>query len=105
MVDQPQTGGLRSSDLQYRCAAHPNRKGRCMPKSTTKPKATDWERVKREALQEAPIAHAEDDGPYDPNDAAAAAAALAAARAACSSLKLPAKVWVELEVVVLKEVD
>jgi hypothetical protein len=45
-----------------------------MPKSTTKPKATDWERVKREALQEAPIAHAEDDGPYDPNDAAAAAA-------------------------------
>ena len=48
-----------------------------MPKSTTKPKATDWERVKREALQEAPIAHAEDDGPYDPNDAAAAAALFA----------------------------
>lgn len=45
-----------------------------MPKTTTKPKATDWERVKREASQEAPIAHAKDDGPYDPNDAAAVAA-------------------------------
>jgi hypothetical protein len=45
-----------------------------MPKTHTKPAATDWERVKREAAQEAPIAHAEDDVPYDPNDAAAAAA-------------------------------
>jgi uncharacterized protein (DUF4415 family) len=45
-----------------------------MPKTHTKPAATDWERVKREAAQEAPIAHAEDDGPYDPNDVAAVVA-------------------------------
>jgi uncharacterized protein (DUF4415 family) len=45
-----------------------------MPKTHTKPAGTDWARVKREAAQEAPIAHAEDDGPYDPNDAAAVAA-------------------------------
>ena len=45
-----------------------------MPKTHTKPAGTDWERVKREAAQEAPIVHAEDDGPYDPNDAAASAA-------------------------------
>jgi uncharacterized protein (DUF4415 family) len=40
-----------------------------MPKTTTKPTGTDWERVKREAATNAPI----DDqaGPYDPNDAAA----------------------------------
>ena len=42
-----------------------------MPKIPTKPKATDWERVKREADQDAPIAHTSTDGPYDPNDAAA----------------------------------
>jgi uncharacterized protein (DUF4415 family) len=37
-----------------------------MPKTTTKPTGTDWERVKREAATNAPI----DDklGPYDPND-------------------------------------
>jgi hypothetical protein len=36
------------------------------------PKATDWERVKREAAQDAPVAHnTVADGPYDPNDAAA----------------------------------
>jgi len=40
-----------------------------MPKTTTKPTGTDWERVKREAAANAPI----DDklGPYDPNDIAA----------------------------------
>jgi len=45
-----------------------------MPKTLTKPTATDWERVKREAAQDAPIAHAAADGPYDPNEAAAVAA-------------------------------
>ena len=43
-----------------------------MPKTSTKPAATDWERVKREAAQDSPIAHSAADGPYDPNDAAAA---------------------------------
>jgi uncharacterized protein (DUF4415 family) len=40
-----------------------------MPKTTTNPTGTDWERVKREAAANAPI----DDklGPYDPNDTAA----------------------------------
>ena len=40
-----------------------------MPKTTTKPTGTDWERVKREAATNATI----DDqaGPYDPNDTAA----------------------------------
>jgi uncharacterized protein (DUF4415 family) len=45
-----------------------------MPKTHTKPAATDWKRVKREAAQDAPIAHSAADGPYDPNDAAAVAA-------------------------------
>ena len=45
-----------------------------MHKTPTKPKTTDWERVKREAAQDAPIAHTAADGPYDPNDAAAVAA-------------------------------
>jgi len=45
-----------------------------MPKTPTKTKATDWERVKREAAQDAPISHTAADGPYDPNDAAAVAA-------------------------------
>ena len=45
-----------------------------MPKTPTKYKVTDWERVKREAAQDAPIAHTAADGPYDPNDAAAVAA-------------------------------
>ena len=45
-----------------------------MPKTRIKPTATDWDRVKREALQDAPIAHGAADGPYDPNDAAAVAA-------------------------------
>ena len=44
-----------------------------MTKTHTKPKGTDWERVKREAAQDAPIAHTAADGPYDPNDAAAVA--------------------------------
>ena len=44
-----------------------------MPKTPTKPKATDWERVKSEAAQDAPIAHTAADGPYDPNDAVAVA--------------------------------
>ncbi|MDD2881137.1 MAG: BrnA antitoxin family protein [Rhodoferax sp.] len=43
-----------------------------MPKTSTKPTGTDWERVKREAAADAPI----DDqaGPYDPNDHAAVSA-------------------------------
>jgi uncharacterized protein (DUF4415 family) len=45
-----------------------------MPKTTTKPTATDWERVKREAAQDVPIEHTAADGPYDPNDSAAVAA-------------------------------
>lgn len=45
-----------------------------MPKPNSKPKAPDWERVKREAAQDAPVAHTAADGPYDPNDAAAVAA-------------------------------
>lgn len=45
-----------------------------MPKTHTKPTATDWERVKREAVQDTPIAHTAADGPYDPNDVAAVAA-------------------------------
>ena len=44
-----------------------------MPKTPTKPKATDWARVKREAAQDTPIAHTGADGPYDPNDAVAVA--------------------------------
>jgi len=35
---------------------------------------TNWESVKREAAQDAPIAFTQGDGPYDPNDAAAVAA-------------------------------
>ncbi|MBI5331910.1 MAG: BrnA antitoxin family protein [Betaproteobacteria bacterium] len=35
---------------------------------------TDWERVKREAAADAPIAHDAEAEPYDPNDEAAAAA-------------------------------
>lgn len=45
-----------------------------MPKTPTKPKATDWERVKREDVQDAPITHTVNDGPYDPDDAAAVTA-------------------------------
>ncbi len=45
-----------------------------MPKTLNKPKATDWERVKREAAQDAVIAHTASDGPYDPNDTDAVAA-------------------------------
>jgi uncharacterized protein (DUF4415 family) len=45
-----------------------------MPKTQTKSVTTDWERVKREVAQDASIAHAVADGPYDPNDAAAVAA-------------------------------
>lgn len=42
-----------------------------MPKTSAKKSGTDWERVKREAEKDAPIAHSPADGPYDPNDAAA----------------------------------
>jgi uncharacterized protein (DUF4415 family) len=45
-----------------------------MPKTQTKPVATDWERVKREAAQGSHITHSASDGPYNPNDAAAVAA-------------------------------
>ncbi len=43
-------------------------------KKTTDPKGTDWERVKREADQDAPIAFVQGIEPYNPNDAAAVAA-------------------------------
>lgn len=46
-----------------------------MPKTRNKPKATDWERVQREASQDAVIAHNASDGPYDPNDTDAVAVA------------------------------
>jgi len=49
-------------------------KGRFMPKTSSNATKTDWERVKREAAQDAPIAHTVSDGPFDPNDAAAVAA-------------------------------
>ncbi len=39
-----------------------------------KPTGTDWERVKREAAQGAPVAFDPTSEPYDPNDAAAVAA-------------------------------
>lgn len=45
-----------------------------MSQPNRKPAVSDWERVKREADQDAPIAHISTDGPYDPNDAAAVAA-------------------------------
>ena len=45
-----------------------------MPKTLNKPKATDWERVKREAAQDAVIPHTASDGPYNPNDTDAVAA-------------------------------
>lgn len=47
-----------------------------MPKTSAKTKSTttDWERVKRDAAQDAPIVHTAADGPYDPNNAAAVAA-------------------------------
>ncbi|MEY4506341.1 MAG: hypothetical protein RL297_919 [Pseudomonadota bacterium] len=45
-----------------------------MPKTHNKPAETDWERVKREAAQDVPIAHLASDEPYDPNDSAAVSA-------------------------------
>ncbi len=42
-----------------------------MSQPNRKPGVTDWKRVKREAAQDAPIAHIATDSPYDPNDAAA----------------------------------
>ncbi len=39
-------------------------------KQTTEKKGTDWERVKREAAQDAPVPHSPDSDPYDPNDPA-----------------------------------
>ncbi len=44
-----------------------------MAQPNRKPAVTDWKRVKREAAQDAPIAHTAADGPYDSNDAAAVA--------------------------------
>ena len=44
-----------------------------MSQPNRKPAVSDWERLKREASQDAPIAHCAADGPYDPNDAAAVA--------------------------------
>ncbi len=48
-------------------------------KKPTEQKGTDWERVKREAAQDAPIQSTPESGPYDPNDAAAVAAYWASA--------------------------
>ena len=45
-----------------------------MSQPNRKPAVSDWERVKREAVQDALIAHTATDGPYDPNNAAAVAA-------------------------------
>jgi uncharacterized protein (DUF4415 family) len=45
-----------------------------MPKTHSKSPTTDWERVKLEAGQDAVIAHAAADGPYDPNDVVAVTA-------------------------------
>ena len=45
-----------------------------MSQPNRKPAASDWKRVKREAAQDAPIAHTATDSPYDPNDAAAVVA-------------------------------
>lgn len=45
-----------------------------MSQPNRKPAVTDWKRVKREAAQDAPIAHIAPDGSYDPNDAAAVTA-------------------------------
>lgn len=44
-----------------------------------KPSGTDWERVKREAAQDASIPFTPGSDPYDPNDAAAVAAYWASA--------------------------
>ena len=54
-----------------------------MSKTSAKPKATDWARVKHEATADAPIAHNAVDGPYDPNDAAATFKAVAATLQTC----------------------
>lgn len=43
-----------------------------MPRIANKPTGTDWERVKREAVADAPID--DQSGPYDPNDPAAVSA-------------------------------
>lgn len=43
-------------------------------KKPTEQKGTDWERVKRDAAQDAPIQPTPDSDPYDPNDDAAVAA-------------------------------
>lgn len=43
-------------------------------KKPTEHKGTDWELVKREAAQDAPIPFDADSEPYDPNDPAAVAA-------------------------------
>lgn len=43
-------------------------------KKPTESTGTDWSRVKREAVQDAPVTYSPDSDPYDPNDAAAVAA-------------------------------
>ena len=43
-----------------------------MPKTTTKPTGTDWERIKREAAADAPVD--DQSGPNDPHNQAATAA-------------------------------
>ncbi len=43
-------------------------------KHTERPTGTDWERVKREAAQDAPVPFDAENEPYDPNDTQAAAA-------------------------------
>ncbi len=43
-----------------------------MPRITTKPTGTDWERVKRDAAEDMPVD--DQSGPYDPSDTAAVSA-------------------------------
>ena len=54
--------------------------GKKTPESRTQPLATDWERVKREAVSDAPVAYDPASDPYDPNDPQAVAAFWAAAQ-------------------------
>jgi hypothetical protein len=45
-----------------------------MAQPNRKSAVSDWKRVKREAAQDAPIAHTATDSPCDPSDAAAVTA-------------------------------
>jgi uncharacterized protein (DUF4415 family) len=60
------------------------------------PSKTDWERVKREAAADAPIAFDPAIEPYDPNDAAAVQAFTARATVRRGAQKSPTKTQVAL---------